>query len=137
MVQATIKGIPVTKLFSSSRNSFAITTLNSPEIRIDSNKDRKGPFTLAAAGTYDTGKQNSQGRFVVVGNSRWVKNSFLGFNGNRILFLSMMNWLSGGRAALARLDLSIVRPCEHFGRPLMASVAGSAGCKREQPCEKN
>jgi hypothetical protein len=58
----------VTKLFSTSKNSFATTTLNAPEIRIDPNKDKQGPFTLAAAGTYNTGKENSQGRFVVVGN---------------------------------------------------------------------
>ena len=36
-------------------------TLNSPEIRIDPNKDKKGPFTLAAAGTYNTGKAEQPG----------------------------------------------------------------------------
>ena len=75
----------VTKLFSTSANSFATTNLSSPEIRIDPGKDKKGPFVLAAAGTYNTGKPNNQGRFIVVGSSRWVANSFLRFNGNRNL----------------------------------------------------
>ena len=66
----------------------------SSEIRIDPAKDRKGPFTLAAAGTYNTGKPNSEGRFVVVGNSRWASNQSLQINGNRNLMLNMMNWLS-------------------------------------------
>ncbi len=38
-----------------------LTNLSSSEIRIDPAKDRKGPFTLAAAGTYNTGKPNKRG----------------------------------------------------------------------------
>jgi ABC-type uncharacterized transport system involved in gliding motility auxiliary subunit len=100
----------VTKLFSTSANSFATTNLSSPEIRIDPNKDKKGPFTLAAAVTYNTGKPNSQGRFVVVGSSRWISNSFLRFNGNRNLMLNMMNWLSSDE------DLISIRPKEQEDR---------------------
>ncbi len=100
----------VTKLFSTSANSFATTNLSSPEIRIDPNKDKKGPFTLAAAVTYNTGKPNNQGRFVVVGSSRWISNSFLRFNGNRNLMLNMMNWLSSDE------DLISIRPKEQEDR---------------------
>ena len=100
----------ITKLFSTSANSFSTTNLNSPEIRIDPNKDKKGPFTLAAAGTYNTGKPNNQGRFVVVGSSRWASNSFLRFNGNRNLMLNMMNWLSSDE------DLISIRPKEQEDR---------------------
>jgi len=100
----------VAKLFSTSANSFATTNLSSPEIRIDPNKDKKGPFTLAAAVTYNTGKPNNQGRFVVVGSSRWISNSFLRFNGNRNLMLNMMNWLSSDE------DLISIRPKEQEDR---------------------
>ncbi len=100
----------MTKLFSTSANSFATTNLNSPEIRIDPAKDKKGPFVLAAAGTYNTGKPNNQGRFIVVGSSRWVANSFLRFNGNRNLLLNMMNWLSSDE------DLISIRPKEQEDR---------------------
>jgi ABC-type uncharacterized transport system involved in gliding motility auxiliary subunit len=106
----------VTKLFSTSKASFATTTLNAPEIRIDENKDKKGPFTLAAAGTYSTGKENSQGRFVVVGNSRWAAN-FLRFNGNRNLLLNMLNWLSSDE------DLISIRPKEPEDRRISLTKA--------------
>ena len=66
--------------------------LKSAEIK-QAKADKKGPLMLGAAGTYNTGKENGNGRFVVVGNSRWVANGFLRFNGNRDLFLNMMNWL--------------------------------------------
>lgn len=101
------------KLFSSSGNSFATTNLSSPEIRLDPKKDKKGPFTLAAAGTYD-----SKGRFVVVGSSSWVTNSFLPARslGNRDLLLNMMNWLSSDE------DLISIRPKEPEDRRLSLTV---------------
>src|SRR4029077_53718 len=55
----------VTKLFSSSDTSLATEKLNSPAVDPSDPKNKKGPLTLAAAGTYATGKENSQGRFVV------------------------------------------------------------------------
>jgi ABC-type uncharacterized transport system involved in gliding motility auxiliary subunit len=100
----------LTKLFSTSKNSFSTYDLHSAEIKVDPNKDKKGPFALAVAGTYDTGKPNSQGRFVVVGNSRWAANSFLRFNGNRTLLLNMLNWLSSDE------DLISIRPKEQEDR---------------------
>ncbi|HEV8043316.1 MAG TPA: GldG family protein [Bryobacteraceae bacterium] len=128
----------VTKLFSSSRNSFATTTLNAPEIRIDPNKDKQGPFALAAVGTYSTGKENSQGRFVVVGNSRWAANNFLRFNGNKNLLLNMLNWLSSDedlisirpkepedrRINLTRAQFLMLRSVSQFMLPLIVIVGG-------------
>jgi ABC-type uncharacterized transport system involved in gliding motility auxiliary subunit len=93
----------VTKLFSTSKNSVDTTNLSSAEV--DPTKGKKGPFALAAAGTYNTGKENSQGRFVVVGNSAWMAN-FLGFNANRNLLLNSLNWLSSDE------DLISIRPKE-------------------------
>lgn len=128
----------VTKLFSTSKNSFATTTLNAAEIRIDPNKDKQGPFVLAAAGTYLTGKENSQGRFVVVGNSRWAANNFLRFNGNRNLLLNMLNWLSSDedlisirpkeqedrRINLTRSQFLMVRTVSQFMLPLIVIIGG-------------
>ena len=99
----------VAKLFATSKNSFATFDLHSAEIKVDPAKDKKGPFTLAVAGTLDTGKQS---RFVVVGNSRWASNSFLRFNGNRNLLLNMLNWLSSDE------DLISIRPKEQEDRRL-------------------
>lgn len=107
----------VQKLFSTSNDSFATNNLSSPEIRIDPNKDKHGPFVLAAAGTYNTGKPNTQGRFVVVGNSTWAANSFLRFNGNRNLMLNAMNWLSSDE------DLISIRPKEPEDRRIILTRA--------------
>ena len=128
----------VEKLFSSSDNSFATSNLGPGEIQANPAKDKKGPFTLAAAGTYSTGKTNSQGRFVVVGSSGWAANSFLKFNGNRDLILNMMNWLSSDedlisirpktpedrRITLTRAQMSLVRSTSQFLLPLIVIIAG-------------
>jgi ABC-type uncharacterized transport system involved in gliding motility auxiliary subunit len=95
----------VEKLFSTTDNSFATMNLSSGEIK-PSKTDKKGPLVLGAAGTYTSGKENGNGRFVVVGSSRWCSNGFLRFNGNRDLFMNMMNWLSSDE------DLISIRPKE-------------------------
>lgn len=102
----------VEALFSTSDNSFATTNLSSAEISINPERDKRGPFTLGAAGTYNTGKENEQGRFVVVGSSGWVANNIIGFNGNRDLFLNMLNWLSMDE------DLISIRPKDPEDRRL-------------------
>src|SRR5579872_2677252 len=94
----------VQQLFDSSTSSLATNNLSSPAIDPNDPKNKKGPLTIAAAGTYNTGKPESQGRFVVIGSSAWAANSFLNFNGNRDLALNTMNWLSSDE------DLISIRP---------------------------
>ena len=101
----------VEKLFSTPEDSIATKNLSSPEIK-QSKEDLKGPLPLAAAGTYNTGKENGNGRFIVVGSSSWAANSFLKFNGNRDLFANMLNWLSSDE------DLISIRPKEPSDNPL-------------------
>src|ERR1700722_17104720 len=97
----------ITKLFSTSADSFATSDLASSEIRINPAKDKRGPFTLAVAGTYGAGaKPAGSGRLVVIGNSGGASNQALGFNGNRNLLLNMINWLSSDE------DLISIRPKE-------------------------
>jgi len=102
----------VDKLFSTGDNSYATTSLASNKISIDPKKDKKGPLELAAAGTYNG---SSQGRFVVVGSSMWVGNSFIRFNGNQDMFLNMINWLTADE------DLISIRPKQAEDRPLNVS----------------
>ncbi len=94
----------VDKLFESSESSLATTNLSSPSVNIKDPNNKKGPLTLAAAGTYNTGKPNAQGRFVVVGNSIWASNRFIGFNGNSDLAVNAVNWLCSDE------DLISIRP---------------------------
>ena len=126
-----------TKLFSTSTDSFATSNLSSPEIRIDPNKDKHGPFTLAVAGTY-TGKPGSSGRYVVIGNSAWASNQALGFSGNRNLLLNTINWLSSDedlisirpkaaedrRINLTRAQFRMIQTTSQFFLPLIVIVGG-------------
>jgi len=102
----------VSKLFTTTDSSIATTNLSSGEIRLDPKKDKKGPLTLAAAGTYNG---TTPGRFVVVGGSLWLGNNFIRFNGNRDMFLNMINWLTSDE------DLISIRPKAPEDRPLNIS----------------
>src|SRR5208282_6628320 len=97
--------------------SLATVKLNSPNIDPGDPKNKKGPLTIAVAGTYKTAKENSQGRFVVIGSSEWAANSFLAFNGNRDLALNTMNWLSSDE------DLISIRPKEQEDRRITMTGA--------------
>ncbi len=105
------------KLLSTGTNSYATTRINSAEIRINPKTDKKGPLTLAAAGTYNnpSGDKSKEGRFVVVGSSNWVTNNYVRFQGNKDLFLNIMNWLSSDE------DLISIRPKEPEDRRLNMS----------------
>jgi len=128
----------VEKLFRSSENSLATSKLNSPKVDPSDPKNKKGPMTIAAAGSYKTGKENEQGRFVVIGSSAWAANSFINFNGNRDLALNTMNWLSSDedlisirpkeredrRITMTRAQMNWVRISSQFLFPLAVVIAG-------------
>jgi ABC-type uncharacterized transport system involved in gliding motility auxiliary subunit len=128
----------VEKLFDSSSSSLATTNLSSDSVSVNDPKNKKGPLTIAAAGTYNTGKDNSQGRFVVVGSSSWVANGFINFNGNNDLALNTINWLSSDedlisirpkeqddrRITMTRPQLSLVRAISQFLLPGIVVVLG-------------
>jgi ABC-type uncharacterized transport system involved in gliding motility auxiliary subunit len=128
----------VQKLFDSSSGSLATTNLSSGEVSVNDPNNKKGPLTIAAAGTYSTGKENSQGRFVVVGGSSWAANSFINFNGNTDLALNTINWLASDedlisirpkqredrRITMTRAQLNWVRATSQFVLPLIVVVAG-------------
>lgn len=128
----------VEKLFDSSGSSLATSNLSSPAVNVNDPKNKKGPLTLAAAGTYNTGKENSQGRFVVVGSSSWIANRFISFNGNDDLALNTINWLSSDedlisirpkpeddrRITMTQSQMSWVRATSQFLLPTIVVVLG-------------
>jgi ABC-type uncharacterized transport system involved in gliding motility auxiliary subunit len=128
----------VEKLFDSSTSSLATTNLSSDRVSVQDPNNKKGPLTLAAAGTYNTGKQNSQGRFVVVGSSGWVANRFITFEGNGDLALNAVNWLSSDedlisirpkppenrRVSMTQRQFNAVLVTSQFILPLIVVVAG-------------
>ena len=105
----------VQQLFSTSDRAIATTKLNTNEVNPSDPGNKKGPFVLGAAGTYNTGKPNAAGRFVVIGNSGFASNSMLGFQANRDLALNAVNWLSSDE------DLISIRPKEAEDRRLNAT----------------
>jgi ABC-type uncharacterized transport system involved in gliding motility auxiliary subunit len=107
----------VAKLFETSDTSLATTNLSSRSVNPNDAKNQHGPMTIAVAGTYNTGSSNTQGRFVVVGSSEWIANSFIAFNGNSDLALDAMNWLSSDE------DLISIRPKEQEDRPLTMTTS--------------
>ena len=128
----------VQKLFDTSGSSLATNNLSSPAIDPNDPKNKKGPMTLAAAGTYNTDKQDSQGRFVVVGSSSWAANSFIKFNGNSDLALNTIDWLASDedlisirpkqeedrRITMTRAQMNWVRITSQFLLPLVVVFAG-------------
>ena len=128
----------VQTLFESSGTSLATSNLASAEVNVNNPKNQKGPMILAAAGTYDTGKPDSQGRFVVVGSSMWASNSFINFNGNSDLALNAINWLASNNALISirpkrpeqqhltmtRAQLNMLRIISQFSLPLAMVILG-------------
>jgi ABC-type uncharacterized transport system involved in gliding motility auxiliary subunit len=100
----------VSALFSTTDDAGATEDLKNPQVNVKALKP--GARILAAAGTYTTGKETGNGRFVVVGTSRWISNGFLAFNGNRDLYMNMLNWLSSDE------DLISIRPKDPEDRRL-------------------
>ncbi len=94
----------VEKLFSTSDTAIATNKLNSNEVNPEDPSNKKGPFVLGAAGTYNTGKPNDPGRFVVIGTSGFLNNGMLHFQANPDLALNSVNWLASDE------DLISIRP---------------------------
>ena len=107
----------VEKLFATSDTSLATDNLSSSSIRPDDPKNRHGSMTIAAAGEFRTGTANTGGRFLVVGSSAWIANSFINFNGNKDLALNSMNWLSSDE------DLISIRPKQQEDRRITMTRA--------------
>ncbi len=105
----------VTKLAETNVDSVATTSI-AANGQVDTAKGKKGPLTLAVAGTLSGTKQ---GRFIVVGDSTWAEGSLVSSRriANRDLFGNMINWLSSDE------DLISIRPKGPEDRPL--NLAGT------------
>ncbi|HVT96331.1 MAG TPA: GldG family protein [Acidobacteriaceae bacterium] len=128
----------VEKLFDTSDSSFATTNLSSPKINVKDPNNKRGPLTLGVAGTYNTGKSGSEGRFVVIGSSAWASNSFISFNGNGDLATNSINWLTSDedlisirpkkpedrRITMTSAQLNMVRLISQFVLPLIVIAGG-------------
>ena len=98
-------------LCETSSDSFGVKDFNPKmrEVAFRPNIDIKGPLTVAVSATLTnassgTSENKPQGRLVALGTSLMPANAYLGFQGNRDLFMNMIDWLS------AEEDLISIRP---------------------------
>ena len=100
----------VEKLLGTTEDSIAASEIGAGGA-VDPKKGKKGPLTLAVAGTYSG---TPAGRFIVVGTSQWAENRAMSSRslGNRDLFMNMINWLTSDE------DLISIRPKSPEDRPL-------------------
>lgn len=118
---AAPKDVTLTSLFSSSNRSFEVPLLGD-KVKLDPNKDKKGPLSLAVAisgkiagatpppaaepkpGEEPEKKEEKDYRVVVVGDADFASNSFFTKGVNSDLFENMVSWLSHDA------DLIAIRP---------------------------
>jgi ABC-type uncharacterized transport system involved in gliding motility auxiliary subunit len=129
--KGTVEGVFAQDLVKTSPASWAESDLllRSP-LQYDEGKDKKGPVTLGAAATVTVAASPApaaapspaasgapeaspsseapkrEGRVAALGDSDFASNSFLGFQGNRDLFLNTVAWLAQD------VDLISIRPKE-------------------------
>jgi ABC-type uncharacterized transport system involved in gliding motility auxiliary subunit len=78
--------------------------LTSGQVALDEGKDKKGPVSIGAAESISSSTDPAtppapdaprpEMRLVVIGDSDFAANSYLGIQGNRDLFMNMVGWVS-------------------------------------------
>lgn len=85
-----------TSLTQSSDSSWANTNFTQMTPEFEEGKDRKGPFTLAAALEFRDGKNSGAPHpsTVIIGNSAFASNAYAKFPGNTDFLLNAVAWLA-------------------------------------------
>lgn len=91
-----------TDLMKTSEDSWAETEISGGKVAFDEGKDKKGPITLGVAASKTEG--DKEGRLVVIGDSDFAANQFVGVQRNGDLFMNSINWLAQDE------DLISIRP---------------------------
>jgi len=97
-------GVSVDSLCETTAESFGVEDFNPQmhEISFRPGKDIKGPLTVAvSADITASGEGKADGRLVALGTSLLPTNAFLKFQGNRDLFLNMVDWLTANEALIS------------------------------------
>ncbi|HEY3138915.1 MAG TPA: Gldg family protein [Blastocatellia bacterium] len=95
-------GASSTELMKTSEESWAETDIKEQPVRFDEGKDKKGPISLGVAANKTEG--DKEARLVVIGDSDFAANQFVGVQRNGDLFMNSINWLSQDE------DLISIRP---------------------------
>jgi ABC-type uncharacterized transport system involved in gliding motility auxiliary subunit len=95
-------GVSTTDLMKSSEESWAETEIKNGGAHFDEGKDKRGPLTLGVAANQSIG--GKEARLVVIGDSDFAENQFVGVQRNGDLFMNSINWLAQDE------DLISIRP---------------------------
>jgi ABC-type uncharacterized transport system involved in gliding motility auxiliary subunit len=99
-----------TELLKTSERSFTIPNLKTKEVTYDPAKDNAGPLSLGVSAERKADVaggvvgQAKDARLVVIGNSSFAANQWVGLQRNSDLFLNTINWLAQDE------DLISIRP---------------------------
>src|SRR4030095_13311208 len=85
-------GVSATDLMKTSEESWAETEIKSGKVEFNEGKDKKGPITLGVAASKTEG--DNEARLVVIGDSDFAANQYIGVQRNGDLFMNSINWLS-------------------------------------------
>lgn len=97
--------VMITELLNTSAQSWAETDLTlGGQVEFTEGKDTKGPISLGIVADKKVGQK--QARLVVIGDSDFATDRYVGMQRNGDLFLNSINWLAGDE------DLISVRPKE-------------------------
>lgn len=95
-------GVTVTSLLMTSPESWAETNLAGGKAKFDEGQDTRGPVSLGVAASKKAG--DKEARLVVIGDSDFATNRYIGAQLNGDLFFNTVNWLAQDD------DLISVRP---------------------------
>lgn len=102
--------ITTTELLKTSERSYTKPALKGDNLDFVEGTDTKGPINIGVVATEKVGEKET--RLVVIGDSDFASNSYVGQYANRDLFLNTINWLAQDE------DLISIRPKSPANRSL-------------------
>lgn len=108
----------VTELLKTSARSFTIPNLKQKEVTFDPKTDTAGPLSLGVAATKKVGDKSA--RLVVIGDSAFAENQWLGQQHNGDLFFNSIDWLAQDE------NLISIRPKSSTNRRVTLTSAQAA-----------
>ena len=103
------------ELLKTSAASFTVPNLGNGTVKYDPMKDQRGPLSLGVAAEKKSGSTDA--RLVVIGNSEFATNQWVGQQRNGDLFFNAINWLT------AEENLISIRPKEAANRRVTLTEA--------------
>ncbi|MGH9729691.1 MAG: GldG family protein [Candidatus Acidiferrales bacterium] len=103
------------ELLKTSSASFTVPNLGNGTVKYDPKTDQRGPLSLGVAAEKKSGSTDA--RLVVIGNSEFATNQWVGQQRNGDLFFNAVNWLT------AEENLISIRPKEAANRRVTLTEA--------------